>query len=131
MPLQKQALSEQLEPAFTGFIHTVRWRGRVVGMEGRHMGHVELMRRMPPPTASRMPSRFHRNQVEGTAMTTTINMLAIDLAKGSFQVCAMGPEGTVLSNRSLSRTRLATLLAEQQRLLLRWKPAPHRIIGAE
>ena len=40
-------------------------------------------------------------------------MLAIDLAKGSFQVCAAGPEGTVLYNRSLSRTRLAALLAEQ------------------
>ncbi|GAA5066203.1 transposase [Roseibacterium beibuensis] len=46
-------------------------------------------------------------------MTTKINMLAIDLAKGSFQVCAVGPEGTVQYNRSLSRTRLATLLAEQ------------------
>ena len=46
-------------------------------------------------------------------MTTKINMLAIDLAKGSFQVCAVGPEGTVRYNRSLSRTRLATLLAEQ------------------
>ena len=46
-------------------------------------------------------------------MTTKINMLAIDLAKGSFQVCAVGPEGTVRYNRSLSRTRLAKLLAEQ------------------
>ncbi len=45
-------------------------------------------------------------------MTTNISMLAIDFAKGSFQVCAVGPEGTVLYNRSLSRTRLATLLAE-------------------
>lgn len=27
-------------------------------------------------------------------MTTKIKMLAIDLAKGSFQVCAVGPEGT-------------------------------------
>lgn len=40
-------------------------------------------------------------------MTISISMLAIDLAKGSFQVCAVGPEGTVLYNRSLSRTRLA------------------------
>lgn len=46
-------------------------------------------------------------------MTTKINMLAIDLAMGSFQVCAVGPEGTVLCNRGLSRTRLATRLAEQ------------------
>lgn len=43
-------------------------------------------------------------------MTTKINMLAIDLAKGSFQVCEVG---TVLYIRSMSRTRLATLLAEQ------------------
>ncbi len=28
-------------------------------------------------------------------MTTNISMLAIDLAKGSFQVCAIGPEGRV------------------------------------
>ena len=46
-------------------------------------------------------------------MTTPISMLAIDLAKGSFQVCAVGPGGAVLYNRLLSRTRLATLLAEQ------------------
>lgn len=46
-------------------------------------------------------------------MTTKISMLAIDLAKSSFQVCAVGPDGAVLYNRALSRTRLATLLAEQ------------------
>lgn len=47
-------------------------------------------------------------------MTTPIKMLAIDLAKGSFQVCAIGQDGAVLYNRMLSRSRLATLLAEQQ-----------------
>ena len=46
-------------------------------------------------------------------MTTNISMLAIDLAKGSFQICALGPEGTVLYNRAVSRARLAALLAEQ------------------
>lgn len=46
-------------------------------------------------------------------MTNQIGVLAIDLAKGSFQVCAVGPDGTVLYNRALSRTRLAALLAEQ------------------
>src|SRR6056297_1978693 len=46
-------------------------------------------------------------------MTTKISMLAIDLAKCSFLVCAVGPYGTVLYNRALSRGRLATLLAEQ------------------
>lgn len=46
-------------------------------------------------------------------MTKTINMLAIDLAKGSFQVCAIGSDGAVHYNRALSRTRLAALLAGQ------------------
>ncbi|AKO97723.1 Transposase [Marinovum algicola DG 898] len=47
-------------------------------------------------------------------MTTKINMLAIDLAKGSFQVCAVTADGAVLYNRVLSRTRLTTLLAEHR-----------------
>ena len=42
-------------------------------------------------------------------MTTRISMLAIDLAKGSFQVCAIGTDGAVLYNRVLSRPRLLTL----------------------
>ena len=46
-------------------------------------------------------------------MKTKISMLAIDLAKGSFQVCAVGQDGAVLSNRAMSRTRLAAMLAEQ------------------
>jgi transposase len=40
-------------------------------------------------------------------------MLAIDLAKGSFQVCAIGPDGVVIYNRALSRSRLTALLADQ------------------
>ena len=43
-------------------------------------------------------------------MTTTIKLLAIDLAKGSFQVCAVGADGTVRYNRVLSRTRMAEFL---------------------
>lgn len=38
---------------------------------------------------------FHRNRTEGTSMTTNISMPAINLAKGCFQVRAVGPEGTV------------------------------------
>ena len=45
-------------------------------------------------------------------MTTKISILAIDLAKGSFQVCAVGPDGVVVFNRAMSRTRLATLLTD-------------------
>ena len=44
---------------------------------------------------------------------TEISMLAIDLAKSSFQVCGVGPDGAVLFNRAMSRTRLAALLADQ------------------
>jgi transposase len=44
---------------------------------------------------------------------TTISMLAVDLSKGSFQVCAVGLDGTVLYNRALSRARFAALLADQ------------------
>ncbi|MBG6146026.1 transposase [Labrenzia sp. EL_142] len=48
-------------------------------------------------------------------MTSKISILAIDLAKGNFQVGAVGPDGTVLLfNRALSRKHLATLLVEQQ-----------------
>lgn len=45
-------------------------------------------------------------------MTSKISILAIDLAKGSFQVCAVGPDGVVVFNRAMSRTRLAALLAD-------------------
>lgn len=45
-------------------------------------------------------------------MTSKISILAIDLAKGSFQVCAVGLDGMVVFNRAMSRTRLATLLAD-------------------
>ncbi len=41
-----------------------------------------------------MPGRFYRSYAEGEPIKTTINMLAIDLAKGSFQVCAVAPKGT-------------------------------------
>lgn len=50
-------------------------------------------------------------------MTMTISRLAIDLAKGSFQVCAIGADEADLYNRVLSRTRLMTLLAEQSRII--------------
>ena len=42
-----------------------------------------------------------------------ISMLAVDLAKGSFQVCGVGPDGAVLFNRAMSRSRLLRCLAEQ------------------
>lgn len=35
-------------------------------------------------------------------MTTPINMLAIDLAKGSFQVCALGRDGAYVDTPCLA-----------------------------
>ena len=46
-------------------------------------------------------------------MTTNISVLAVDLSNGSFQVCAVRPDRTVLYNRALSRTRFAAILADQ------------------
>jgi transposase len=40
--------------------------------------------------------------------------LAIDLARGSFQVCSIGRDGAVLDNRVRSRARVAAFLAEQK-----------------
>jgi transposase len=45
--------------------------------------------------------------------TTDVHILAIDLAKRSFQVCAMAPGGAVLFNRMVSRAKLETILREQ------------------
>jgi len=43
-----------------------------------------------------------------------ISILAIDLAKNSFQVCAVRGDGTIVSNRAVSRPRLYELLAKQE-----------------
>lgn len=43
-----------------------------------------------------------------------ISLLAIDLAKNSFQVCGVRSDGVVVFNRVVSRGRLAQLLADQQ-----------------
>ncbi|HBQ47595.1 MAG TPA: IS110 family transposase, partial [Hyphomonas atlantica] len=43
-----------------------------------------------------------------------ISILAVDLATNSFQVCAVRSDGTVVSNRAVSRPRLYQLLAEQE-----------------
>ena len=42
-----------------------------------------------------------------------ISILAIDLAKNSFQVCGVRSDGVVVFNRAASRARLVQLLADQ------------------
>lgn len=37
---------------------------------------------------------------------TKLRNLAIDLTKGSFQVCGVGPDGRVIFNKAMSRPRL-------------------------
>ncbi|MEM8991826.1 MAG: hypothetical protein AAGD08_15595 [Pseudomonadota bacterium] len=44
---------------------------------------------------------------------TKMSMLAVDLAKGSFQVCGIGPDGAAPFNQAMSRPRFLTYLAEQ------------------
>ena len=51
---------------------------------------------MPPPSGIAYAMMVYRNRAVGKLMTPKINMLAIDLAKGSFQVCAAGQEGTMV-----------------------------------
>jgi transposase len=43
-----------------------------------------------------------------------VHILAIDLAKRSFQVCATDPGGAVLFNRTVSRSKLEQMLGAQQ-----------------
>jgi len=45
---------------------------------------------------------------------TDVHILAIDLAKRSFQVCATAAGGGVLFNRMVSRAKLETVLREQR-----------------
>ena len=63
-------------------------------------------------------------------MTSKISILAIDLAKGGFQVCAVGPDGAVVFNRAGSRTRAATLLADQQACIVAMKACARRVCEA-
>ena len=44
---------------------------------------------------------------------TDVHILAIDLAKRSFQICATAPGGAVLFNRTVSRTKLEAHLRDQ------------------
>ncbi len=44
---------------------------------------------------------------------TDVYILAINLAKRSFQVCAMALGGAVLSKRTMSRAKLEAVLREQ------------------
>lgn len=43
-----------------------------------------------------------------------INTIAIDLAKNVFQVCILSPDRTVIQNKQISRTKLPSLLANQE-----------------
>ena len=79
----------------------------------RHDRQYELMEWMPPSAGVGM--MLHRAMValtEGRQMTQ-VHILAINLAKRSFQVCGTDRGGAALFNRHLSRARLQQLLNEQ------------------
>ena len=59
-------------------------------------------------------SQFNRKE----ASMSEVSILAIDLAKHSFQVCATTIEGVVVSNRKYSRGKLGQLLAEHPKCLV-------------
>ena len=59
-------------------------------------------------------SQFKRKE----ASMTDVSILAIDLAKHSFQVCATTAEGVVKFNRKYSRGKLSQLLAEHPSCLV-------------
>ncbi len=59
-----------------------------------------------------MPDRRDIALEKGEQMTD-VHILAIDLAKRSFQVCATAAGGAVLFNRLVSRAKLETVLREQ------------------
>ena len=49
---------------------------------------------------------------------TKPNLLAIDLAKNVFQVCELSPNGKVMFNREVSRTKLKALLMKENQCLV-------------
>ncbi len=67
-------------------------------------------------------------------MTRIISMLAIDLAKRSFQVCAIGPEGTCVStwnNQTCGRRTAGEAEGAFQRTSALWLSALHLLLGRE
>ena len=52
------------------------------------------------------------------ASMSEISILAIDLAKNSFQVCGVRSDGVVVFNRAESRVRLVQLLSDQPRCIV-------------
>ena len=63
-------------------------------------------------------------------MTNKINMLAIDLAKGSFQVCAVGRRGRFYTIEVCRGHGWPRFSPRSRRASWRWKLALCRTIGA-
>jgi hypothetical protein len=68
---------------------------------------------MPPPDGIAMCHNGFIGTNAREASMSEISILAIDLAKGSFQVCGVKADGSVVFNKSASRARLYQLLAGQ------------------
>jgi len=83
----------------------------------------ELMRWMPPFIGHRMMLSSAMAAHEGGSMANA-HVLSIDLAKRSFQVCATDRAGSVLYNRTISRSKLEALLKAQPRCFFAMKACP-------
>lgn len=64
-------------------------------------------------------------------MTTKINMLAIDLAKGSFQVAPLDRRGRLYTTEVCPGHGWRRFLPSSQRVSWQWGPVPRRTTGAE
>jgi transposase len=60
-----------------------------------------------------MMPKWRNVALEKEEHMTDVHILAIDLAKRSFQVCATTLGGAVLINRTVSRAKLEAILREQ------------------
>lgn len=63
----------------------------------------------------------------------SIKVVGIDIAKNLFQVCVLGTNGQILSNRKIKRDKLLDTVPQtiHSNLLLQWSHVQLLIIGAE
>ena len=60
-----------------------------------------------------------------------VSIIGLDLAKNSFQLHGACADGAVVFRKKLRRSKLLKFLPRSRGALLRWRPAPARIAGAE
>ena len=92
----------------SGNSHPLPCRKWIMGDSLPRLSHVDA-----PFARHRMMPDRRDVALEEEEHMTDVYILAIDLAKRSFQVCATAVGGAVLFNRMVSRAKLETVLREQ------------------